>query len=145
MENNGGPSPLVPFLMLGVLGLVLYGQMFIVLLPLLLLLLANLVSPSCTSFGRSAQDPEGYGLGALLLLVLYLVGIGYASSGHCRAQDAEGYWLKALLLLVLYVVGVGCFTNQQHSSGSRADAGGYGVGTLLVVAVFYVLVLGNIW
>ncbi|KAJ6877453.1 hypothetical protein NC651_030253 [Populus alba x Populus x berolinensis] len=100
-----GPSPIVPSLMVGVLGLVLFGPMimsladyilplfqagdedvafnFWTVLPLLLLLLIHTISSCFPSRGSryfgtkqgssSSSYDDGYGLGSLLLLVLFFV------------------------------------------------------------------------
>ncbi|OAY44507.1 hypothetical protein MANES_08G156100v8 [Manihot esculenta] len=101
--GNRGPSPVVPSLMVGILGLIVFGPMlmeyvvplfeagedegasfsFIMVLPLLLLVILHLISTLCPRLGmccstrqRSSSyghDSEGYGLGTLLLLVLFFV------------------------------------------------------------------------
>lgn len=83
-----GPSPIVPSLMVGALGLVIFGPSLAcnswMLLPLLLLLLINVISSWFPSSGDqyfgakqgsssgSINDDE-YGFGSFLLLVLFFI------------------------------------------------------------------------
>lgn len=105
---SGGPSPLVPFLMVGLFGFLIFGPSLLAVMEsilqifqvevfvMLILLLVTLVlfvlllyvyfSPQSSyslylgtqpATGASGLDSDGFGLGSLLLVVLFFVLYGF--------------------------------------------------------------------
>ncbi|XVF42717.1 hypothetical protein PTKIN_Ptkin01aG0386600 [Pterospermum kingtungense] len=112
--RSRGPSPLVPFLMVGVLGLVILG-------PTLLSIL-NFVLPL---FQAGDSDSGSYDLAMVLVLVSLLV----------LVQQLSMFFPILPLLSPPSL--------QQTSGSAFYDDDGFGLGTLLLVVLFFVLY--NFW
>ncbi|WOG95657.1 hypothetical protein DCAR_0414984 [Daucus carota subsp. sativus] len=104
--GNRGPSPVVPFLMVGVLSLIIFGPT--------LLYLSEFIIPLFLG------DEES-GLFSFLMLLLPIV-----------------------LLAIIHLITL-CFPTRRYGAGnvqslsSGYDSDGFGVGTLLLVVLFFIL------
>lgn len=104
-----GPSPLVPSLVVAVLGWFIYGST-------LVSILENVVS--VLKLGTEEEGPDAFSI--LMLLFLFLLLLVY------------------LLYSFFPTLGIPSST-QQGSSGYDAEGGGIGFGTFLFVSLFFVL------
>ncbi|CAK7341699.1 unnamed protein product [Dovyalis caffra] len=106
-----GPSPIVPSLMVGVLGLLIFGPM--------ISSLAEYVLPLFHVGDEDVAFNFWMVLPLLLLLLIHLISSCFPSRGNRY------------------------FGTKQGSSSSSYDADGYGLGSLLLLVIFFVLY--NVW
>lgn len=113
MGDKAGPSPLVPSLLVGVLGLIIYGPT--------LLSFSGAVVPTLFEAGESIEGRATV-VFVMVLLILVLLLVHFLSSFYS-------------------IPGVSSFSSYYSDSSSSydADSFGFGLGSFLLLVLFFLL------